>query len=162
MREALEVKSRLGSDAAMEWRATARLTRGQVDTYLFLLFPLSEADRDWSRARCLILDSTVPEGQRTPSQLLVVLKEVDGAEYLAASGRSLGVAGHRTTQMFWSQFQLAGWSRDTNDRLDLDQIAEVRIGWGGYFGSEGELVEFNVRRPALAAAIDEVPDPQGQ
>jgi len=152
VRETLKTESDSEPGEVKEWRATARLTRGQVDTFLFLMFPVGASDRDWSSARCLVLDSTVPEGQRTAAQLLVVLKEVGGAEYLASSGRSLGVAGRRRTHLFWNQFQLAGWSRDTNAHLDLDQIAEVRVGWGGYYGTEGEEVEFAVTQLALGGS----------
>lgn len=148
-----------GQAGSRQWRVGATLVRGGVDTYLFLLFPLQPADRDWSRARCLALDTTVPEGQRTPAQLLVVLKEAGGAEYLASSGRSLGAAGRRTTHIFWSQFQLAGWSRDTNTQLDLEQIVEVRIGWGGYYGREREQVEFTVSEPMLAGRAVESAHP---
>jgi hypothetical protein len=131
VREQLQSTPTGRTDQDKAWTAAARLIRSQVDTYLFLRFPVNIADRDWSSTTCLVLDSTVPEAQRAAAGLLVILKEAGGAEYLASSGRSLGVAGTRTTHLFWTQFHLAGWSADPNDRLDLDQIAEVRVGWGG-------------------------------
>ncbi len=133
------------------WTATATLTQSQVDTFLFLMFPLPPEQTDWSRSTCLVLPTTTPENQNTASQLLVILKEKSGAEYLASTGRSLGAPGQRTTHLFWNQFQLAGWSTDTNHQLDLNQLAELRVGWGGYYGTENETVEFTLQQPALGS-----------
>jgi hypothetical protein len=36
--------------------------------------------------------------------------------------------------------------------LDLAAITEVRIGWGGYIGTEREKVEFTVALPQTAVA----------
>jgi len=49
-----------------------------------------------------------------------------------------------------NRFKLAGWSRDANARLDRSQITEIRIGWGGYFGTEGEQVVFGLAPPRYA------------
>jgi hypothetical protein len=51
-----------------------------------------------------------------------------------------------------SRFQLAGWSTDTNHQLDLPDITEIRIGWGGYLGCEGERVEFSIAAPCRVSA----------
>jgi hypothetical protein len=121
-----------------------------VDTFLFAQFhypqPLDLQGTDF-----LVLDSWVPQGQRTPNQLLVILREKEGAEYLASTGRQLGVPGHNRTWLPLSTFRLAGWSHDQNGHLDLSDIAEVRVGWGGYIGTEGEKVEFTVSLPQTAA-----------
>ncbi|MFM1942317.1 MAG: hypothetical protein RI897_1299 [Verrucomicrobiota bacterium] len=115
------------------------------------MFPLPPEQTDWSLSSCLALPTTTPENQHTASQLLVILKEKSGAEYLASTGRSLGAPGQRTTHLFWNQFQLAGWSTDTNHQLDLNQLAELRVGWGGYYGTENETVEFTLQQPALGS-----------
>jgi hypothetical protein len=49
-----------------------------------------------------------------------------------------------------TSFRLAGWSKDTDGRLDLEAIRGIRIGWGGYYGAEGEVVEFIVGSPQIA------------
>lgn len=125
------------------WQVTGRLTKSQVDTYLFLRLPYP-ALLDLSAADCLVLESWVPDGQRAPIELLVILHEKDGGDFLASTGRPLGVAGHNLTFVPLNRFHLAGWSTGKNPRLDLSHIDEVRIGWGGYLGTQGERVQFSV------------------
>jgi hypothetical protein len=131
------------------WRIKATLTKGGVDTFLFAQFPYPQT-LDLQGADFLVLDTWVPPGQRTPNQLLVILHEKDGADYLANTGRLLGVSGHSRTWLPLSRFQLAGWSHDQNGHLDLSDITELRVGWGGYIGAEGEKVEFSLALPQTA------------
>lgn len=131
------------------WRATGRLTKGGVDTFLFLSFDY-EPPLDMSGASCLVLDSWVPAGSNTSASLLVILGDRDGGDYIAQAGRSLDEAGHARTYVPLSQFRLAPWSDDPNGRLDTEGIAAVRVGWGGYYGEEGEVVEFSLAMPQMA------------
>jgi hypothetical protein len=135
-----------GAEPQQIWCAAASLTRGQVDTWLFLRFACEDAAA-LAKAECFVLDTWVPAGQGTPSQLLVILHEKTGADYLASSGRLLGAPGRQQSFIALDQFQLAGWAQDTNGKLDLDQIEEIRIGWGGYLGREGERIEFSTTLP---------------
>jgi hypothetical protein len=128
------------------WRASAVLTKGQVDTWLFARFLQPQA-LDLGDADCLILDTWVPDGQKTPSQILVILQEKDGGDFLASTGRSLGAPGHHRVFVPVSQLQLAGWSKDADGVLDPKRVSEIRVGWGGYLGAEGERVEFSVALP---------------
>ena len=116
---------------------------------MFVRFPYADG-LDLRKAEWLVLDTWVPPAQRTPTQLLVVLRQKNGAEYLASTGRYLGAAGHEQTCLPLSRFQLAGWSNDPNGRLDPSSVTEIRVGWGGYFGSEGEKVEFTLCAPRSA------------
>lgn len=147
VREELQRQDTPGREAT--WRARAKLTKGDVDTFLFLRFPLREV-QDWSRSDCVVLKSVVPAGQGTPSQLLVILQEDGGGDFIAHTGRSLAVTGGETTYLPLSRFQHAGWSKDADGVLDLKKIKEIRVGWGGYLGHEGETVEFSVTMPGLA------------
>jgi hypothetical protein len=131
------------------WQAIGRLTKSQVDTFLFVRFPYADG-LDLRKTECLVLDTWVPQGQRTPTQLLVILRQKNGAEYFASTGRYLGMGGYEQTCLPLSRFQLAGWSNDPGGRLDLSGIMEIRVGWGGYFGSEGEKVEFTLCPPRSA------------
>jgi hypothetical protein len=150
------VRAQLTSDAARSrdgspaWHAAAVLTRAQVDTYLFLLLrypqPLDLRDTD-----CLALETWVPDGQATPSQLLVILHEEGGGDFLAETGRSLAAPGRERNFIAWSRFQLAGWSKDADGVLDLKRVSDIRIGWGGYLGAEGEKVQFSVALPQVGA-----------
>jgi hypothetical protein len=133
------------------WRAHATLTRGKVDTFLFLRLPVT-APAEFREAALLEVESWVPEGQRTPAQLLVILHEEGGGDFLAETSRSLGVAGRERSFLPLERFELAGWSQDADGRLDRGRISEIRIGWGGYHGTAGEQVEFAVSAPQVIRA----------
>lgn len=132
---------------APAWRAVGRLTKSDVDTFLFLTFDY-DPPLDLSDAECLAVDSWVPAGQKTRTDLLIIVRDVSGGEYIATTGRPMSVSGHNRALVPFSAFRLAGWSKDQDGRLDKDGITSVRVGWGGYYGKEGEAVEFSVALPA--------------
>jgi len=140
-------RSRPGSPA---WQATAVLTKAKVDTHLFLQFHYREP-LDLSDADCLTMETWVPEGQSMPSQLLVILHEEGGGDFLAETGRSLAAPARECTFVALSRFQLAGWSKDADGVLDLKRVSDIRIGWGGYYGAEHEKVQFSVALPQVGA-----------
>jgi hypothetical protein len=150
------VRAELKPDAARSragfpaWQAGAVLTRGNVDTHLFLQFHYPQP-LDLSDADCLAVETWVPDGQSTPNQLLVILHEEGGGDFLAETGRSLAAPGGERNFLAWSRFQLAGWSKDADGVLDLKRVSDIRIGWGGYFGAEGEKVQFSVALPEVGA-----------
>jgi hypothetical protein len=131
------------------WRTVGTITKSETDTFLFLSFPLSQPDA-FVATEALVFETSVPEGQRTPTQLLVILHERGGADYLAHSGRVLSAPGEARITLPLNRFELAGWSSDSNRRLDPDDVTEVRIGWGGYLGKLGEKVEFATSGPQAA------------
>jgi len=130
------------------WRAVGKLTKGDVDTFLFLTFPC-DAPTDLSDADSIVVDTWVPAGQRTPSKILVILAETNGANYLAETGRALSAPGRQQCFVPFTSFSLAGWTSDPNGKLDLADIGGVAIGWGGYYGTEGEVVEFSLSAPRI-------------
>ncbi len=150
------VRAELTPDAAHSgvgspaWQAAAVLTKSKVDTHLFLQFHYPQP-LDLSDADCLAVDTWVPDGQSTPSQILVILHEEGGGDFLAETGRSLAVAGRERTFIALSRFQLAGWSKDADGVLDAKRVGDIRVGWGGYFGAEGEKVQFSVALPQVGA-----------
>ena len=150
VREELAAAAPLQGTRQPAWRIKGTLTKGGVDTFLFAQF-LYPQTLDLHGADFLVLDIWVPQAQRTPNQLLVILHEKEGAEYLANTGRLLGVPGYSRTWLPLSLFRLAGWSHDQNGHLDLSDITELRVGWGGYLGAEGEQVEFSLSTPQTAA-----------
>lgn len=125
------------------WRAQAELTKSDADTFLFLSFELPQP-LDLREAYCLILDTWVPSEQRTPNELLVIVREAGGGDFLASTGRLLGAPGFQRVFVPLNRFQHAGWSQDADGRLDRSRVAEIRVGWGGYKGRAGERVEFSV------------------
>jgi len=136
----------LPDDMRFESRAT--LTRGNVDTHLFVRFH-HDSPVNLDGADCLIVDTWVPDGQKTRTELLMILHEEGGGDFLASTGKSLGAPGHERTFVPLAQFQLAGWSHDADGVLDRNRVSDVSIGWGGYLGSEGEHVQFQVSSPQL-------------
>jgi hypothetical protein len=134
--------------------ADARLTRSKVDCHLFVRFH-HDPPQSLDRADCLVIDTWVPEGQKTQAELLAILDEQGGGDFIAGTGRSLGAPGHERTFLPMSRFQLAGWSQDADGVLDRRKISDLSIGWGGYLGTEGEHVRFQVARPQLGAVGDE-------
>jgi len=131
------------------WRAVGTITKTQVDTYLFVRLQ-NVAGFDLTGADSLVLEASVPEEQRASAQLLMILHEKDGGDYLAQTGRSLAAAGRARNFVPINRFQLAGWSKDANGKVDLNSIDEIRVGWGGYLGTAAERVEFIVASPQVA------------
>jgi len=137
------VNTELAEDPTGGWRAPATLTRSKVDTYLFVNFPYTQP-LDLSSYEGLVLDTTVPAGQNTPAELLVFIQTVDGGRYLGQSGRFLNEAGAARAHVLFSQFEAFG---NTQKTLDLTRVAAICVGWGGYFGSEGEVIDLTVHPP---------------
>jgi hypothetical protein len=129
------------------WDASARIVKSDVDTFLFVRFPVSDSAALVS-ADGLGLRVSVPEGVRPATQLLVVIAEAEGGDFIGSTLCSLAKAGTTELVVPWSRLELAGWSRDADGKLDRSRIAEIRVGWGGYHGAEGERIEFRVGRPA--------------
>jgi len=130
-------------DDSVAWRATGTLTKSDVDTFLFLAFQCEEPV-DLSNAECLVVTSEVPEGQETNARLLIILTDADGRQYVVDTGRALGAPGVRTHFVPLSSFQRAGWVEAPDGELDLKAITGISIGWGGYFGQEGETIELTL------------------
>ncbi len=140
------VRSELAGDDAVGWCAAATVTKGQVDTHLFLCFNYAEP-LALGGSLGLALDAAVPEGQQTPAEMLVILHTQDGGDYIAGTGRHLNTPGTSRVHVMFSQFTLAGWSQPAKHVLDLAQVTAIRVGWGGYFGAEGERIVLTVKPP---------------
>lgn len=134
------------ADGTTTWCATGTLTKGAVDTHLFVSFR-ADGLFDLSAVEALRFESSIPAGQKTPSQLLVLVHERGGAVYIAHTGRSLAGDERAVSYLPWSSFGLAGWSKDSDGVLDRSQIESISVGWGGYFGTENETVVFTVSQP---------------
>jgi len=137
------VRSDLTGDDVSGWCAAATLTKGQVDTFLFINFKYAEP-LDLTAGEGLAIESSVPEGQRTSSELLVFIRTKDGSDYMAGTGRYLNVPGQTRAYAMFSQFKPFG---QVKGALDLTQVTSIRIGWGGYFGVEGEKIVLTVKPP---------------
>lgn len=130
------------------WHAAATLTKGGTDTFLFLQMRYPEV-LDLSKAQHLEITSWTPENQSTPTQLLVIISEDGGGDFITETGRSFAIPGEERSYVALSRFQLAGWSKDADGVLDLTKVRDIRIGWGGYHGEKDESVDFRVALPQL-------------
>jgi hypothetical protein len=133
-------------EAATGWCAAATLTKGQVDTHLFFSFNYPQP-LDLNGSAGLVLDTSVPAGQQTGVELLAMLHTSDGGDYIANTGRLLNAPGACRSFVLYSQFHRAGWAKGADVPLDLATVTAIRVGWGGYFGAEGEKIEFTAQPP---------------
>jgi hypothetical protein len=128
------------------WRSRATLRKGNVDVHLFVRFPVRDGS-GWADSLGVAFDLEVPSGQQSATQLLVVVAEQGGGDFIATTPCSLGGSHRGRVVVPFTQFSPAGWAPDPDGRLDTGRLAEVRVGWGGYFGHEGETIEFTTGAP---------------
>jgi hypothetical protein len=150
VRASLAPDTARGRDGAPAWEIKGAITKSKVDTFQFASFHYPKL-LDLGGTDCVVLDTWVPDGQRMPSQVLVILAEEGGEDYIAHSGRSLAAPGHERSYVPLRQFQRAGWSKPGDGVLDLARVRDLRIGWGGYLGTEGEVVRFSLALPQLGS-----------
>ncbi len=129
-----------------EWTARGMLTQGEVDTFLFVRFAYrrtsSFADSDG-----LVIPTQV-DGRQNPAQpMVIIIQTRHGGEFLCVTGRFLNREGRQSTEVFYQDFQRAPWSSNAETKLDYRQISQIRIGWGGYYGREKDVVEFRLGAP---------------
>ena len=136
-----------GSDQG-PWTASATLSKSDVDTFLFLTFGWPQ-DMDLSSSQYLVFDLEVPAGQECDQRLLAILRDGRGVEYFCDTQISLDVAGNVQAYLPIKGFIRAGWSHNAEGTIDLSKIREIRMGWGGYKGKEGEKIAFATSAPKV-------------
>lgn len=146
--QAKAVRSEVTGDGVSGWHAAATLTEGQVDTFLFLNFPYAEP-LNLTANDGLAIDVAVPQGQRTPAELLVFLQTASGDRFLAGTGHYLNVPGASRAYVMFNQFRPFGQS---HGELNLSKITSISIGWGGYLGTADERILFTVKPPQRFSA----------
>ncbi len=129
--------------------ASATLTKGEVDTFLFTCFSYPQPE-DLSDASYVVVDVWLPEGQKASVPLLVILCDASGVDYYAQTGVLMNTAGHFCCYVALNSFERAGWCPVKDRTLDTAAIATIRVGWGGYLGTENETVAFSLTAPRLA------------
>lgn len=141
------VQQELSRDGEGRWRAKGVLSKGDTDTFLFLSFdypqPVDVHDSEWVKT-----EVEVPAGQTGATQLLLILRDKNGVEYLANTGIPLDSPGHTTAYLPLSCFQRAGWTQSAGE-FDFTAVVTARVGWGGYKGQAGETLVFCTSPPAF-------------
>ncbi|MHB0999692.1 MAG: glycosyl hydrolase [Armatimonadota bacterium] len=130
------------------WKTTATLTKGQTDTFSMVAL-MSDNLKIIDDYEFMSFDTWVPDGQKSPARLFVMLHEKSGSDYYLDTGRSLNMPGFHRLMIPFDHLQLAPWSKDVDGQLDLKSVQYIVIGWGGYFGIEGEKIEFSFTQPQV-------------
>jgi hypothetical protein len=130
------------------WVSSARLTQGDVDTFLFVCFNY-DTPLDLIGAACLVSDTSAPHGQRTPTPLRIIARDVHGAECIADTEHYLSAPGPERCHVLLSQFERAGWDQTTSPAFDWSAVTAIRVGWGGYIGAQDETVAFTCTLPRV-------------
>ncbi len=128
------------------WTFAGRVTKSNVDTFLFAVFALS-APADLSRCDGIALDVTVDATGAGPAKLFCFVQDAAGVEYIADVGRQMSASGTERSFIAKSSFAQFGPSRGPSGSLDWSRVTSVRVGWGGYFGSAGERLSFRAAAP---------------
>lgn len=136
------------------WRTAATLTKSDVDTFLFVSFDYTAEPVDLSDVHCLIIDtwSFPPPQNAGDPEFFVIVRDADGAEYITAVGKLAASEGQHRAFLPLGSLDLAGWSKDADGRLDRTRISAINVGWGGYHGTEGEVIDFAAAVPKAGRA----------
>lgn len=128
------------------WQARGKLIKGNVDCFLFLSFH-SPHPLDLGKVRHLLFNITIPKGQKSLASIFVILRDVNGIEYIADTGALLSDEGEFGLFVPLRAFNPIPWGKGAS--LDWSQITAISIGWGGYYGEEGEELYFTSTAPQL-------------
>ncbi len=128
------------------WQTKGKLKKGEVDCFLFLSFlysqPLNLRDVD-----CLSFRIFLPKGQGSPARLFAILRDGEGVDFLADTGLTISEGSTGDVLIPLGAFHAVPWGKGEN--LNWGNIVAISIGWGGYYGKEGEELRFSARPPAL-------------
>lgn len=148
VREIVKPDSPFSNSGLKAWNAHAEITKSKVDVFLFASFRYP-TPLNFANAAAIEFETSTPEQQHSATQLLVIVHEKGGGDFLASTGRSLATPGPEKILVPLGAFQLAGWSSDADGHIDWSRVEEIRIGWGGYLGTQGETVDFKFTEPRL-------------
>jgi hypothetical protein len=63
----------------------------------------------------------------------VIVKEKNGGDFVAETGVFLNEAGSKSFMFLLKIYVLRAGPKDNDGILDVKNIEDIRIGWGGYF-----------------------------
>ncbi len=128
------------------WEALGIVKKSDVDTFMFAVMrfaqPVRVSDSDFLSFRV-----SVPQGQPSAPQLLVIVTDSRGVQYWAETGRALSVPGKDEIVLPLQAFSHAPFSTGPAGSLDWGSVAAINVGWGGHFGKEGDRIGFTVSAP---------------
>ena len=125
--------------------AQARILKGGVDTFMFLPYVYASSPYV-AGMRGVTFETEVKADQAHAPELLVFASMEDGSMYLAHCGRSLADKGRERSYVPFSAFGRHG-SAGKTAIFDPAKVRQFRIGFGGYFGEEGQTISYEVTPP---------------
>ncbi|MBL9135321.1 MAG: B12-binding domain-containing radical SAM protein [Verrucomicrobiales bacterium] len=129
-----------------EWTARGALTKGEVDTFLFVRFTYRRTS-PFVGSDGLVISTKVSSSSNPALPLVLILQTRNGGEFMCVTGRSLQREGRQSIEVFFRDFQRAPWSPSADAQVDPGQITQIRAGWGGYYGRVKDVIEFRVGAP---------------
>lgn len=123
---------------------------GQVnsdgETWVFPVAPVQGSDWKDSMGVQVVI-SQIKGVAQPPRPLLLQLVERSGGIWLV----ELAPAGNggKTLSGLFNLARPASWARDNNGHLDLENVHEVMLGWGGYGGHAGQRYGFAIESISL-------------
>ena len=141
----LETALKDDPSASYPHRAEAKVVTGGVDTFCFTSYLYARPIIPQG-AEGLVIDVNVPQRQDYAPGLLVFVQTRQGGRYLANAQHPLSRQGPARIILAFNQFEPFG---GTVGALDPGEIVRVEIGWGGYFGTAGEILIVETRPPQL-------------
>ncbi len=139
-----------GGETALSngWRRVdVALTKGNVDTYAFLAraYDRSPIPRG---GRGVAFEVRVPETTGGHVRGGVFLTTADGEQWFMSAPVSLSRKGKTTVSCAFVEFVRHGMPKGMKAGvLRAEDIRQIKFGFGGYFGKEGERVRFEVSEP---------------
>ena len=125
--------------------AQARILKGGVDTFMFLPYVYASSPYV-AGMRGVTFETDVKADQAYAPELLVFASMEDGSMYLAHCGRTLADKGRERSYVPFSSFARHGNAGKTAT-FDPAKVRQFRIGFGGYFGEEGQTISYEVTPP---------------
>lgn len=135
-------------DGRPGWKSVGRVTRSNVDTFLFVRFRCA-VPVDGSASDLIVVDLDVPSGQTVAGAAHLFVEDAAAGLFLAPLGFALNEAGPHRVWVPWSRLKPFGGTKGETRSLDRTRLVEFRVGWGGYHGQEGERLEFTAAVPRL-------------
>lgn len=116
--------------------------------------------QNWQGYDSIRMWSYIPRKAKGLVELSIMLYERDGSAYISQHARGLKTEGWEEIIIAFDKFFPAGeWTKDENDRLDLDQIGKVSIGIfqpGGFSDKEFTIYLNNITVVRAQAGEDAV------
>jgi len=156
--EATVTPAALSRDGARvtAWTVDATIKTGSLDSWCYATTEVPRGGLEGCDA--IRIPTWAPPGQQgCAAPMLVIVREVGGAEYIAPLNRPLSRAGWAESVVWMQDMQPAGWSEAADHPLLPAEITALVIGWGGHTGREGEHIQFALGQPQVLSVRYERP-----